>query len=147
MKRKKILGGLVVVVVLLSGTTVLYFAGVDRPGVTPALAIPPGGDCEPGAFCAVDLGMGGGCNSVPCCPGEQYWCGSWYREPVSFQELGSNPNGICWTYRIYETPRCKWGACLGSALCNAFCVAAYPPLYIKKHEPEPLEGASCLPAE
>lgn len=115
MKRKKILGGLVVVAVLLSGTTVLYFAGVERPGVTPALAMPPPGGCEPGAFCAEGMGDGGGCYFRPCCPPGQTYCGSDQRRPpMFFQEIGSPqpPSlGSCWKYSSYEVVYCSLSEC------------------------------------
>lgn len=76
MKNKKVFGGLVVVAVLLPGTTVLYIAGVERAGVTSATVVfaeggdepfEPVGPCggiasecvEVGGFCAKDLGTGG----------------------------------------------------------------------------------------
>jgi hypothetical protein len=128
MKRKKILSGLVVVVVLLSGTTFLYFAGVERAGVTPALAMLQDGDCGPGGFCAVDLGMGGGCNPTDCCPPGASWCPGWnYRSPMAFQEVGSDPHGSCWTYNGSTAAYCSEKWCDNFYICPAAqCVAANP---------------------
>jgi hypothetical protein len=156
MKNKKILGGLVVVAVLLSGTTVLYFAGVERAGLSRALAqepppepVDPGGDCgvcdEPGAFCAVSLGMGGGCNDLVCCPPGVYtFCGTSYKQTMSFQEVGSNPCGSCWKYSTTKTGWCKHWGCGGSPLCNVACVPFGPPIVLTKYEPTQA-GGRCLP--
>ena len=149
MKRKKILGGLVVVAVLLSGTTFLYFAGVERPGVTPALArITPEGppsDCAAaGGFCAVDLGMGGGCISSDCCPSGAWWCPGWgYRRPLAFQEVGSDANGSCWTYDGSTAAYCRERWCDNAYFCSVYCVAANPAFARTTTVPVPLRGVSC----
>lgn len=164
MKSRKFLGGLVVVAVLLSGTTVLYFAGVDRPGVTPALAeVPlrdPGGACGSigsdclnlGGFCAVDLGMGGGCNSRPCCPPGQTYCGSDQRRPTMyFQEVGSPPPGSigsCWKYSSNEVVWCILNQCFsGNYVCpSSACLPSGSIASLFQIEPEPIE-ASCACVE
>jgi len=150
MKNKKFLAGLVVVAVLLSGTSVLYFAGVERVGVTPTLASvppdgPPGGDCEAaGGFCAVSLGMDGGCNPVDCCPPGASWCGSWYRETLPFQEVGSDLNGTCWKYDGSTAPYCNEWWCNNFYICPAvYCQRMNPKFVRTRGIPVPLEGYSC----
>jgi len=160
MKNKKILGGLVVVAVLLSGTTVLYFAGVERAGVTPATAVVPGGGGEPpkmaaaptdcgavGGFCAVDLGKDGGCNPSDCCPPGASWCPGWnYRKSMAFQEVGSPPPGSlgsCWTYNNSSpAPRCSEKWCDNAYFCSVYCVAANPSFVSTGTPPIPL-NATC----
>lgn len=162
MKNKKIPGGLVVVAVLLSGTTVLYLAGVERVGVTPANAVPPGeggdppyigppgggSDCsEAGGFCAEAMGMGGGCRNVPCCPQGQTWCGSWDRQTVSFQEIGSpQPGslGTCWKYDGSTAAYCNQIWCSHAPLCTAFCIQTPPSFDRLRSKPVQVAG-SCLP--
>ena len=160
MKNKKILGGLVVVAVLLSGTTVLYFAGVERAGVTPALAdqheIGGGGggegsDCtDAGGFCAKDLGTDGGCNFRPCCPEGQTYCGSDHRYPISFQEIGSPqpPSlGSCWKYDGSTAPWCLLNQCRSPAfVCPSLeCVVIDSGTSQRRSRVVSL-NASCLPA-
>ena len=156
MKNKKILGGLVVVAVLLSGTTVLYFAGVERAGVTPALADQHeigggggGGDCggctEPGTFCAVLLSNGGGYNNVPCCPEGQWWCGSWYRERVSFPEVGSDPCGSCWKYDSSTAPWCNEWWCNNFYVCPAVYCQRMNPRFVRTRNPPVRVSGGCLP--
>jgi len=124
MKNKKILGGLVVVAVLLSGTTVLYFAGVERPGVTPALAMPPGGNCESGAFCARQDGFGGGCAYYPCCPQGQTYCFGKEHVGYPFIKLVSDPDGSCWKYSgATEQLWCKKTVCVGNLCPSSGCAA------------------------
>ena len=131
MKNKKILGGLVVVVVLLSGTTVLYFAGVERVGVTPATAVPPGGGgapkklaappggiCEVG-FCARQKDRVPGCTTVPCCPTGEPYCDSVARvRSSSRQVLESSPTGSCWAFQGLEVDTCEYYQCGDAALCS-----------------------------
>lgn len=157
MKMKKILGGLVVVAVLLSGTTVLYFAGVDRAGLTPALAVPdgepvilPSGDCaDAGGFCADNLGTGGGCNPRACCPqGQTYcWQGS-HRDTRPFQQLGSPPPpslGSCWKYDGSTAPWCDIDWCDGGPeICTALCEPAGTGGTVYHSKPVSL-NAGCLP--
>ena len=95
MKSKKILSGLVVVVVLLSGTTFLYFAGVQRAGPTPALAQKVGdeepvvpGPCPIGAFCGRWIDNSGGCAEIPCCYPGQTVCGPDAHETYPFPRVG-----------------------------------------------------------
>jgi hypothetical protein len=152
MKNKKILGGLVVVAVLLSGTTVLYFAGVELPGVTPTLARPPDdNDCHvAGGFCAIDLGMGGGCNPRDCCPAGQSSCGPNDRDPYSFREIGSPPPGSlgsCWKYPDPGVDKawCISVACTGTACPQPCYHEPYAPgTYSYRREPVPV-NASCYP--
>lgn len=151
MKNKKILGGLVAVAVLLSGTTVLYFAGVERPGVTPVLARPPDdNDCHiAGGFCAIDLGMSGGCNPSDCCPPWKTYCPGWdYRQPYEFREVGSPPEGslgTCWTYNGSQPVLyCREKYCSNQYLCNVNCVAANP-FFDRTSTPPIALNASCLP--
>lgn len=140
MKNKKILGGLVVVAVLLSGTTFLYFAGVERAGPTPVLAGDPddpavgppcgeggcGGCIAAGGFCAVSVGTGGGCTPRLCCGEAQTSCGpTALARPLSFRQLGSPPSGscgTCWYYPADATPKlwCVYSDCTGSA-CPSAC--------------------------
>lgn len=166
MKSKKTLGGLVAVGVLLSGTTVLYFAGVERVGVAPATAVPPGGgdappimgvgkggggDCaDAGGFCADSLGFGGGCNSRPCCPEGQTYCGSDKRSSARFQEIGSprfGSLGTCWTYTSHEALSCILTQCYspGHVCPSSACVVTGNVAYQFHSEPVPVDGASCRP--
>ena len=152
MKNKKILGALVVVAVLLSGTTVLYFAGVDRLGVTPAFArLDDGTSCSAaGGFCAIDLGTDGGCYFRPCCPEGQTYCGSDHRYPISFQEVGSPPPGSlgsCWKYDGSMAPWCLLNQCRSPAfVCPSLeCVVIDSGTPLRRDRVVPLQ-ASCLPA-
>ena len=123
MKSKKILGGLVVVAVLLSGTTVLYFAGVERAGVTPALAsghkiVAGGGLCDVG-FCARQKDRVPGCTTVPCCPTGEPFCDSVARVPSSSRQvLESAPIGTCWAFQGVEGETCEYYQCGDAALCS-----------------------------
>jgi len=153
MKNKKFLGGLVVLVVLLSGTTVLYFAGVERAGVTPAFArLDDGTSCSAaGGFCAIDLGTGGGCTPWGCCPQGQTSCGptNIVKPTSGFRILGAPPSGSlgsCWHYPA-GPPKlwCIYSDCTGWA-CPSAC-SVHPLTQGNPHynvEAEPLE-ASCLP--
>jgi len=140
MKKKNTLSGLVVVIVLLSGTTDFYFLGVERPGVTPVLAQDPepdpgGGGCGGGAcggcvaaggFCAVDQGTGGGCTPRLCCGEAQTSCGPpALARPISFRKLGSPPSGSCgscWHHPANAEPKlwCVYSNCTGWA-CPSHC--------------------------
>ncbi len=159
MKNKKVLGGLVAAAVLLSGTTVLYFAGVERVGVAPANAVPPGrgdappimevgggGDCaDAGGFCADNLGMGGGCQDLVCCPPGANWCaGTSSYEPIAFREVGSNPNGTCWKYSTNKVPYCHRWVCSGSTICPALCQTFGTSIVLTRTAPQEISG-SCLP--
>ncbi len=158
MKRKKTLGGLVVVAVLLSGTTVLYFGGVERPGVTPALAeheISGGGGsgCPAGSFCAIGLGTGGGCASRECCAPGQTYCGSDQRRPpMFFQEIGSpqSPSrGSCWKYSSYEVVYCSLNECYSPAyVCpSSACFVNGNVAFLFQNEPVSAGGSCGVVAE
>jgi len=123
MKRRKMLSGLVVLVVVLSGTTVLYFAGVERGGVTPALAMPPGPGCEEGAFCARQDGFGGGCAYYPCCPQGQTYCFGEEFVGYPFTKLVPDPKGDCWKYSGTPELWCKKTVCVGNLCAGSGCAA------------------------
>ncbi len=163
MKNKKILGGLAVVAVLLPGTTVLYIAGVERAGVTSATVVFAEGGDEPfepvgpcggiasqcvvaGGFCANNLGTDGGCNPRDCCPPGSSWCPGWnYRQPGSFQEIGSpapGSHGSCWTYDSTTSVYCNEKYCDSHYTCDVYCVSANPAFPIIRNPPVPLQ-ASC----
>ena len=124
MKNRKILGGLVVTV-LLSGTTVLYLAGVDRAGVSKALAGPippplgpPGGLCDVG-FCAIQKDRIPGCTTVPCCPTGETYCDSIARvSSSSRQVLESAKSGSCWSFTGPVIETCEYYQCGDAALCS-----------------------------
>ncbi len=122
MKKKNTLSGLVVVVVLLSGTTALYFLGVQRPGVTQVLARPLGSDdCSVGAFCAKRADQTTGCTSVGCCPQGQTYCNAQAREGFPFPKLvgiKAGEKGQCWTFTGEVVDYCMYYQCGDAALCS-----------------------------
>ncbi len=122
----------VCILVVLSGTTALYLLGLERSGVTSALGQvgppPPSSDCtDAGGFCAIDLGMTGGCTARDCCPPGDNWCPGWeYRRPNAFQEVASPTppaNGSCWWYPGNTAPYCteKWCDGNGVYVCSVYC--------------------------
>jgi len=119
MKKKNILGGLVVVVVLLSGTTVLYFAGFKGPGITQALAEPVGSDdCPEGTFCGRQVGTDGGCAQRYCCQGTINDCTGSQKMPYSYPRLTSASTlypGSCWKYTPQQVATCTSQDCTGTA--------------------------------
>jgi len=103
MKSKKILSGLVVVAVLLSGT---------------ALARPGGGICDVG-FCARQKDRVPGCTTVPCCPTGEPYCDSIARVPSSSRQvLESASTGSCWAFQGLEVETCEYYQCGDAALCS-----------------------------
>ncbi len=151
MNGKKILIGLVMLMVILSGTTVLFFTDVEKLGVTPATAAPPpDNDCHlSGGFCAEWLGTSGGCAARPCCPPGQTYC--WqasHRITYLFQELGSPPPGslgTCWKYDGSMAPWCEIDWCDGGpSICSPLCKPAGTGGTTGRDKAVPLE-ASCLP--
>jgi len=152
MKSSKFLGGLVVVTVLLSGTAVLYLAGVDRGGVSKALGQPvppplgpPGDeDCPPGAFCGTLIGQAGGCTNIPCCPPEQAYCGTYEHVGSPFLKVKSDPKGSCWKFKDGEPQEwCRYVVCTGT-VCPSSCAGTATYDIVYKTEPEQV-GGSCLP--
>jgi hypothetical protein len=146
MKNKKILSGLVMVAVLLSGTTVLYFAGVERAGVTPAIAKPGGGDCGPGGWCARLDGQAGGCAFYPCCPQGQTYCTGTEYVGFPFPKYVGAPNGACMKWGSQRQLYCRMTACVGVLCPGSGCAANGA--FTDQDQPIPVEaGGNCLPKE
>jgi hypothetical protein len=148
MKSKKGFIGLIAGMVVLSGSTLLYLAGVERVGVTPALATPPGGgqgDCPVGAFCGKEVGQGGACTYVPCCPEGQAYCFLEERVGYPFRKVMADAKGSCWEFKAPAEPYCKETTCVGG-VCPSGCTATGTQEILERYPPRPI-GGQCLPKE
>lgn len=122
MKNKKILGGMVVLVIILSGTTVLYLAGVERSGVTPALAAPSSVGCPAGTYCLSYAGVKKGCGNFPCCPQSDTICGGDSNSPFDVPKYGDpGSSATCYKFDGPEIKECRIMLCGGGTCAQGNC--------------------------
>jgi len=116
MRNKKVLGGLIVVAVLLSGTTVFYIPGVNHPGVAPAFAMPSGGFLCAVGVCMRYVGTRDGCGSFPCCSQYVDRCAGISHVAITVPQWESADSGSCYVL-TGSVPACDIYDCDGPLYC------------------------------
>jgi hypothetical protein len=131
MRKKVRLILLAASVVFLSGTAILYLAGVEDEQGDLALAIPDPVDCPLGDFCGRLVDYTGGCANRACCPQGSNYCNHYPSDVhVSFPRIVAASEGTCFRPGG-QKEYCERWQCGGAVLCSeGTCVATGEPEHV-----------------